>query len=96
MFQLARLIQFFSMFVSGFAIGFVRGWELALVMLCVVPPLGLVGTVMFTTLSSLATQTQKNTAAAGGVAEVGGRFLSMRGRVEGGGGCLAPLLFPMV
>lgn len=29
--QLARLIQFLSMFISGFTIGFVRGWELALV-----------------------------------------------------------------
>ena len=59
------------MFVSGFTIGFARGWELALVMLCVVPPLGLAGTLMFKKLSSLATLTQKNTAGAGGVAEVG-------------------------
>lgn len=29
--QLARLIQFLSMFVSGFMIGFIKGWELALV-----------------------------------------------------------------
>ena len=41
-------------------------------MLCVVPPLGLAGTLMFRKLSSLATLTQKNTAGAGGVAEVGG------------------------
>ncbi|CAM9376907.1 unnamed protein product [Laminaria digitata] len=67
--KLARLIQFSSMFVSGFTIGFARGWELALVMLCVVPPLGLAGTLMFRKLSSLATLTQKNTAGAGGVAE---------------------------
>lgn len=39
-------------------------------MLCVVPPLGLAGTLMFRKLSSLATLTQKNTAGAGGVAEV--------------------------
>ena len=58
------------MFVSGFVIGFVRGWELALVMLCVVPPLAVAGTVMFKKLGSLATLTQKSTAAAGGVAEV--------------------------
>ncbi|CAN0230516.1 unnamed protein product [Ascophyllum nodosum] len=67
--KLARLIQFTSMFVSGFVIGFVRGWELALVMLCVVPPLAVAGTVMFKKLGSLATLTQKSTAAAGGVAE---------------------------
>lgn len=70
--KLARLIQFLTMFVSGFTIGFVRGWELALVMLCVVPPLAVAGTVMFKKLASLATMTQKSTAAAGGVAEVGG------------------------
>lgn len=67
---MARGIQYASMFVSGFTIGFVRGWELALVMLAVVPPLGIAGTIMFKMISSLSTATQKNSAAAGGVAEV--------------------------
>eukprot|EP00752_Nemacystus_decipiens_P001377 g1364.t1 len=67
--KLARLIQFLSMFVSGFMIGFIKGWELALVMLCVVPPLALAGGFMFGKLAGLAAQYQRSNAAAGGVAE---------------------------
>ncbi|CAM9964793.1 unnamed protein product [Ascophyllum nodosum] len=58
------------MFVSGFTIGFLRGWQLALVMLCVVPPLAVAGVVMLKKLAYLTTLIQKSTAAAGGVAEV--------------------------
>eukprot|EP00903_Cladosiphon_okamuranus_P019102 g17578.t1 len=67
--KLARLIQFFSMFVSGFMIGFIKGWELALVMLCVIPPLALAGGFMFGKLAGLAAQYQRSNAAAAGVAE---------------------------
>ncbi|CAM9316144.1 unnamed protein product, partial [Ectocarpus sp. 13 AM-2016] len=67
--KLARLIQFMSMFVSGFTIGFVKGWELSLVMLSVVPPLAIAGGFLFGDLARLASQFQKSNAAAGGVAE---------------------------
>ncbi|CAM9155268.1 unnamed protein product [Pylaiella littoralis] len=67
--KLARLIQFLSMFISGFTIGFAKGWELALIMLCVVPPLALAGGFMFGKLAGLALRYQKRNAAAGGAAE---------------------------
>lgn len=41
-------------------------------MLAVVPPLGIAGSIMFKMIGSLTTATQSNTAEAGGIAEVGG------------------------
>lgn len=56
--------------MSGFAIASARGWELALVMLAVLPPLAVVGLLALTMLAFTASETRDSTAAAGVVAKV--------------------------
>jgi ABC-type multidrug transport system fused ATPase/permease subunit len=63
--KLARLLQFFSQFVAGFAIGFSRGWQLSLIMLSVVPFLGGAAMLMIRSLTKAAAATQKSSAEAG-------------------------------
>ena len=62
-------LQYFSMFLSGFIIGFVKNWKLSLVILSVVPLLVLGGAIFGKLLSDAATSGQSAYAKAGGVAE---------------------------
>jgi len=62
-------VRFESMFLAGFVIGFVYGWELTLVLLAMVPALAISGAAMMHFMSFLKNTSQKAYAVAGGVAE---------------------------
>jgi ABC-type multidrug transport system fused ATPase/permease subunit len=63
------LLQYTTTFAAGFAIGFVSGWRMALVILAVTPLLAACAAFMGTLLMRLSTKGQAAYAAAGAVAE---------------------------
>ena len=67
--KLGSAIQFLTMFVAGFIIGFVRQWKMALVILSVVPLLGVCGAIIGRIMSTFSTRGQKAYAKAGAVAQ---------------------------
>ncbi|GBN19924.1 Multidrug resistance protein 1B, partial [Araneus ventricosus] len=67
--KLGILIQYASTFVSGFLVGFVKGWQLTLVILSVTPLLTLSSAILGKMTTFAATEEQKKYAIAGGIAE---------------------------
>ena len=67
--KVSSALQYFSMFLSGFVIGFVKSWRLTLVILSIVPLLMAGGAVFGKMLSEASNQGQAAYARAGGVAE---------------------------
>ncbi|KJE88541.1 multidrug resistance protein 1a [Capsaspora owczarzaki ATCC 30864] len=61
--------QHFTTFFAGFVIAFVRGWQLALVLLAVIPFLAVCGGFFSKMLASATTKGQKAYAGAGAIAE---------------------------
>jgi ABC-type multidrug transport system fused ATPase/permease subunit len=67
--KVGSFLQYFSMFLTGFIIGFVKNWKLSLVILSVVPLLMAGGAFFGKILSEASTSGQTAYAKAGGVAE---------------------------
>ncbi|KAI8643420.1 P-loop containing nucleoside triphosphate hydrolase protein [Parasitella parasitica] len=63
------LISFFAQFVGGFVVAFVKGWQMALVLLVAVPLLGVSGSMMAHFLSRYAKESQDSFAESGAIAE---------------------------
>ncbi|KAM9308064.1 ATP-dependent translocase ABCB1-like [Gastrophryne carolinensis] len=67
--KLAMLFQYSSTFVTGFVLGFVKGWKLTLVILAVSPLLGLAAAMWSKILAAFTNQELEAYAKAGAVAE---------------------------
>ncbi|KAL0140038.1 P-loop containing nucleoside triphosphate hydrolase protein [Mucor lusitanicus] len=63
------LISFFAQFVGGFVIAFVKGWQMALVLLVAVPLLGVSGAMMAKFLTKFSKESQDAFAESGTIAE---------------------------
>ncbi|XP_071841103.1 ATP-dependent translocase ABCB1-like isoform X2 [Apostichopus japonicus] len=67
--KVAICLQFISQFFAGFAIGFVKSWELTLVIMSMTPLLAICGAFMSKMIASFATKEQESYAKAGSIAE---------------------------
>ena len=67
--KVGGFLQFFSVTISGFIIGFVKGWQLALVILAVTPLLGAAGAFIGKLMAESATEGMAAYAKAGAIAE---------------------------
>eukprot|EP01071_Lankesteria_metandrocarpae_P010951 Lankesteria_metandrocarpae@DN5386_c0_g2_i1.p1 len=67
--KFGQLFLFFSMFVGGFTLGFVRGWQLAIVMTATLPLLAVSGYFMMLMLTTAGESARKAYGEAGAVAE---------------------------
>ncbi|CAK4151926.1 unnamed protein product [Aphanomyces euteiches] len=67
--KLGETIRYVCQFIAGYAIGFSRGWNLSLVMACVVPFMAVALTFLIFNLKISATRSQNLYATAGAVAE---------------------------
>ncbi|KAG9407947.1 ABC transporter B member 10 [Aphanomyces cochlioides] len=67
--KLGEALRFVCQFIAGYAIGFSYGWNLSLVMCCVMPLLALSLTLLMKRLRDSAVRSQQVYAAAGAVAE---------------------------
>ncbi|KAK4510403.1 uncharacterized protein ATC70_004833 [Mucor velutinosus] len=63
------LISFFAQFVGGFVVAFVKGWQMALVLLVAVPLLGASGAIMAHFLTKFSKESQDAFAESGTIAE---------------------------
>lgn len=66
--KISTYLQFMSTAVFGFALGFVKSWKLALVMLAVTPALAIAGAFMVKLMASMTVRGQKAYASAGAFA----------------------------
>ncbi|XP_033108642.1 ATP-dependent translocase ABCB1-like [Anneissia japonica] len=62
-------LQYFGQFISGFAVGFYKSWELSLVMMSLTPLLAICGTIITKIVTQFAKKEQDSYAKAGSVAE---------------------------
>lgn len=62
--QAIKFTQLVSTFVGGFAVAFIRGWLLALVMCSCIPPLVIAGGISSTTMSRMSSRGQEGYAKA--------------------------------
>ncbi|XP_058101247.1 ABC transporter B family member 9-like isoform X2 [Magnolia sinica] len=67
--KVGKLIQLLSYFLGGFAVAFVKGWLLAVVMLSCIPPIVAAGGAMAIIISKLASKGQIAYAEAGNIVE---------------------------
>ncbi|KAL6987360.1 Multidrug resistance protein 1 [Sarracenia purpurea var. burkii] len=67
--KLGNFIHYMATFVSGFVVGFTAVWQLALVTLCVVPLIAVIGGIHTTTLAKLSVKTQDALSQAGNISE---------------------------
>ncbi|CAL1269177.1 unnamed protein product [Larinioides sclopetarius] len=67
--KIGIIIQYSSTFIAGFLVGFVKGWQLTLVILSVTPLIALTTAIFGKITSSSAVREQKKYAIAGGIAE---------------------------
>ncbi|KAL2917729.1 hypothetical protein HK105_202602 [Polyrhizophydium stewartii] len=67
--KVGLILQFTASFITGFVIGFTKGWKLALVLTCSVPALAGAAILMSKILAGGATDEQAAYASAGGVAQ---------------------------
>ena len=67
--KLGSFLQYYTAFITGLVVGFVEGWQLALVILSVVPLLAISGAMMGMFISSAARKGSTAYAKAGAVAE---------------------------
>ncbi|KAL7331771.1 hypothetical protein PS15p_203920 [Mucor circinelloides] len=63
------LISFFAQFVGGFVVAFIKGWQMALVLLVAVPLLGASGAIMAYFLTRFSKESQDALAESGTIAE---------------------------
>ncbi|CAL1280383.1 unnamed protein product [Larinioides sclopetarius] len=67
--KFSMLIEYASTFISGFIVGFIKGWQLTLVIMCITPLLILSSALVGKLVSTAAAREQKQYAVAGGIAE---------------------------
>eukprot|EP00285_Hemiselmis_virescens_P019662 CAMPEP_0173408724 /NCGR_PEP_ID=MMETSP1356-20130122/70456_1 /TAXON_ID=77927 ORGANISM="Hemiselmis virescens, Strain PCC157" /NCGR_SAMPLE_ID=MMETSP1356 /ASSEMBLY_ACC=CAM_ASM_000847 /LENGTH=562 /DNA_ID=CAMNT_0014370079 /DNA_START=126 /DNA_END=1811 /DNA_ORIENTATION=- len=67
--KIGTMFHFSTMFFAGFIFAFVKGWQLAIVILAAMPPLIVAGAIMAYFLSGITKKGQVAYAGAGGVAE---------------------------
>lgn len=67
--QVGKFIQLMSTFFGGFAVAFIRGWLLALVLLSCVPLIVVAGGIMALVMSKMSSLSQAAYAEAGNVVE---------------------------
>lgn len=67
--QVGKFIQLASTFVGGFVIAFVKGWQLALVLLSCIPAIVIVGGIIATLMSKMSSRAQLAYVEAGNVVE---------------------------
>ncbi|KAJ0110910.1 hypothetical protein Patl1_00782 [Pistacia atlantica] len=67
--KVGKFLQLLSTFIGGFAIAFIEGWLLTLVMLCVIPPLVIIGGTMAVMVSKMSSRGQNAYAKAASVVE---------------------------
>ncbi|OQR88849.1 ATP-binding Cassette (ABC) Superfamily, partial [Achlya hypogyna] len=67
--KLGEAVQFVCQFVAGYAIGFYKGWNIALVMCAIMPMMAITMTFLIKRLRDSTAQSQRVYAAAGAVAE---------------------------
>ncbi|KAJ1967670.1 hypothetical protein H4R34_006366, partial [Dimargaris verticillata] len=67
--KFARLVQDMVTFTTGFILAFIKGWQLAIVLLAVLPLLALAGTLVTMLIATKSTGGQSSYGAAGAVAE---------------------------
>lgn len=67
--KVGKFIQLISTFVGGFAIAFIRGWHLALVLLACIPALVISGAIMALLMMKMSSRAQMAYAEAGNVVE---------------------------
>ncbi|KAI5056796.1 hypothetical protein GOP47_0028614 [Adiantum capillus-veneris] len=67
--KVGKVIQLVSTFIGGFAVAFIKGWKLTLMMLVTIPPMVVVGAVVMTYMSIETSQGQTAYADAGDVVE---------------------------
>nr|XP_042899922.1 uncharacterized protein LOC107456703 [Parasteatoda tepidariorum] len=67
--KFSMLIQYASTFVAGFIVGFIKGWQLTLVIMSLTPLLALSSAFIGKMVSTSSSREQKKYAIAGGIAE---------------------------
>jgi len=67
--KVGKFIQLISTFVGGFAIAFIRGWRLALILLACIPALVISGAIMALLMMKMSSRAQMAYADAGNVVE---------------------------
>ena len=67
--KVANIVSYVTVFIGGFVIAFVRGWQMSLVVLSVFPLLAGAGWFMGTLLSKGTTESQESYSKAGAVAQ---------------------------
>ncbi|KAI5056800.1 hypothetical protein GOP47_0028618 [Adiantum capillus-veneris] len=67
--KVGKVIQLVSTFIGGFAVAFIKGWKLTLMMLVTVPPMVVVGAAAMTFISKATSHGQTAYADAGDVVE---------------------------
>ncbi|XP_031284461.1 ABC transporter B family member 11-like [Pistacia vera] len=67
--KVGKFLQLLSTFIGGFTIAFIEGWLLTLVMLCVLPPLVIIGGTMAVMVSKMSSRGQNAYAKAASVVE---------------------------
>ncbi|KAI4891347.1 hypothetical protein NFI96_015728 [Prochilodus magdalenae] len=67
--KLGMCIQSFTTFITGFVVGFVKGWKLTLVIISISPLLGISAAIIAKVMSSFTSKEQTSYAKAGAVAE---------------------------
>ena len=68
-FQVGQFLQFIATFIGSFAVAFIKGWLLTVVMLSCIPPLALVGAVLGQVISKASSRGQEAYSIAATVAE---------------------------
>uniref|UniRef100_A0A1X7UDM9 Uncharacterized protein n=2 Tax=Amphimedon queenslandica TaxID=400682 RepID=A0A1X7UDM9_AMPQE len=67
--KFATLIQWLTTFFAGFVVGFIRGWQLALLLTFITPFMAVAGIIFYRVAASFTSQEQKLYAGAGAIAE---------------------------
>ncbi|XXG67844.1 hypothetical protein AAC387_Pa06g1095 [Persea americana] len=67
--KVGKFIQLFSTFIGGFAVAFIKGWLLSLVMLSCIPPIVVAGALMSLVSSKMSSRRQIAYAEAGTIVE---------------------------
>lgn len=67
--QVGNVMHYLSRFLAGFAIGFVRVWQISLVTLSIVPVIAIAGGVYAYTATGLIARVRKSYVRAGEIAE---------------------------
>ncbi|XP_035220958.1 ATP-dependent translocase ABCB1-like [Stegodyphus dumicola] len=67
--KFSMVIQYYSTFIAGFVVGFIKGWQLTLVIMSLTPLLALSSAFLGKLIASSSAREQQKYAVAGGIAE---------------------------